>query len=367
MVDQPIAISGINDPSQVRVKLLSSGREVHAPMSAVSAASIHAAPLKTTPVNADEFSYWDSVGLKTVKATWANLKATLFAAFTFTTSATGPKLIGGTGTGSSLALQSTSGVGATDFINFLVGNNGATEGGRFTSSGAFLAGSTLAPTQVASGSVTPAVQLHGTTSTGQTPALGIFQWSSGAANILVGRSRGGTVGTRGVVAANDPISAWVFYGDDGTNFIPAAEIRGLVDGAPGTNNMPGRIVFSTTTGGAAAVSERLRIDNNGFSSFTGSVGRGAPVTKSADFTLANTENNIIVTKGSTCTATFPSASLWTGREVLIKTTAAFTTVSASSNVVPLAGGAAGTAILATAGKWAKLISDGTNWVIMAGN
>jgi len=43
-------------------------------------------------------------------------------------------------------------------------------------------------------------------------------------------------------------------------------------------------------------------------------------------------------------------------------------VSASSNVVPLVGGAAGTAILAaTAGKWALAKSDGTNWQLMAGN
>jgi hypothetical protein len=40
-------------------------------------------------------------------------------------------------------------------------------------------------------------------------------------------------------------------------------------------------------------------------------------------------------------------------------------VSASSNVVPLGGGAAGTAILTdVAGNWATLVSDGTNWVMM---
>ena len=56
----------------------------------------------------------------------------------------------------------------------------------------------------------------------------------------------------------------------------------------------------------------------------------------------------------------------TGREVMIKTIAAFTVVSASSNIVPLIGGVAGTAILAaTAGKWATLVSDGTNWIVMA--
>jgi len=102
---------------------------------------------------------------------------------------------------------------------------------------------------------------------------------------------------------------------------------------------------------------------------TGSLGRGAPVTKTADFTLAATENWIINNKaGATLTVTLPAASSWTGREFTIKTIQAQTVVSASSNIIPLAGGAAGTAILAaTAGKWATLVSNGTNWEIMAAN
>lgn len=40
---------------------------------------IHAAPGKTTPVDADEMGLWDSVALSLKKLTWANLKATLFA------------------------------------------------------------------------------------------------------------------------------------------------------------------------------------------------------------------------------------------------------------------------------------------------
>jgi hypothetical protein len=52
----------------------------------------------------------------------------------------------------------------------------------------------------------------------------------------------------------------------------------------------------------------------------------------------------------------------------MKTIAAQAVVSAASNVVPLIGGAAGTAILAaTAGKYASLQSDGTNWITMTGN
>ena len=99
----------------------------------------------------------------------------------------------------------------------------------------------------------------------------------------------------------------------------------------------------------------------------GSLGRNAPVTKTASFTLAATENWLICNGTATITVTFPAASSWTGREVMIKNIAAFTVVSASSNVVPLVGGAAGTAILAaTAGKWVTLVSDGTNWITMAG-
>lgn len=101
---------------------------------------------------------------------------------------------------------------------------------------------------------------------------------------------------------------------------------------------------------------------------SGSLGRGAPVTKTASFTLASTENWIICNGTGSITVTLPAASSWTGREVMIKTIAAQTVVSASSNVVPLVGGAAGTAILAgVAGRWATLVSNGTNWVIMCGN
>lgn len=94
----------------------------------------------------------------------------------------------------------------------------------------------------------------------------------------------------------------------------------------------------------------------------------APVTKTADFTLADTETVVINNKsGSACVATLPSAALWSGRLLLMKTTQAQALDSASSNVVPTAGGAAGTAIATgTAGNWALLVSDGTNWVVMAG-
>lgn len=91
-----------------------------------------------------------------------------------------------------------------------------------------------------------------------------------------------------------------------------------------------------------------------------------PATKTSDFTLGDTEQEIIVNKASSCIVTLPAASAWPGRIVYFKTIQAQTLVSASSNVVPLTTSTAGTAILAaTLGKWAKLVSDGSNWIVMA--
>lgn len=92
----------------------------------------------------------------------------------------------------------------------------------------------------------------------------------------------------------------------------------------------------------------------------------APVTKVADFTVAANESWIINNKsGSSCTVTLPTASSNIGRELYFLNYQAQTLVSASSNVVPLAGGSATTAILeAVAGANATLVSDGTNWIMM---
>jgi len=92
----------------------------------------------------------------------------------------------------------------------------------------------------------------------------------------------------------------------------------------------------------------------------------APVTKTADFTVAATDTWIINNKtGSAMTLTFPAASSWTGRSITVKNMQAQLVNSASSNIVPIDSTTAGTAILlAVVGNWATMVSDGTNWVIM---
>lgn len=76
-----------------------------------------------------------TVGSATI--TFPGVTSTLasLGANTFTAAQTISSLIGGTAASSHLDLQSTSGVGATDYIRGLVGNNGATEAFRCTSNG----------------------------------------------------------------------------------------------------------------------------------------------------------------------------------------------------------------------------------------
>ena len=95
-----------------------------------------------------------------------------------------------------------------------------------------------------------------------------------------------------------------------------------------------------------------------------------PVTQTAASpTIGAADSSTIFNGSATQTATLPAATgANAGRWMHVKNIAAQTVNSASSNVVPLAGGAAGTALLTnTAGKWAMLQSDGTNWIIMAAN
>ena len=91
----------------------------------------------------------------------------------------------------------------------------------------------------------------------------------------------------------------------------------------------------------------------------------APVTQTANFTVAATDVWSINNKsGSTCTVTLPTPSTNSGRVLYFQNYQAQTLVSASSNVVPLAGGAAATSILlASSGDSATLVSDGTNWLM----
>lgn len=139
-------------------------------------------------------------------------------------------------------------------------------------------------------------------------------------------------------------------------------------GAPSSANLLAAVTDETGTGLLVFSTSPVLITPNIGAATADSLQRGAVVTKTTSFTLAATENWVICNGSATITVTLPSAASFPGREIMLKTIAAFTVVSASANVVPLAGGAAGTAILAaTPGQGRTLVSDGVNWILMQGN
>jgi hypothetical protein len=175
---------------------------------------------------------------------------------TITTSATVPLVIGGTAVSSGLTLRSTSGVGSSDAIVFQVGNNGATEGGRFFTGGQLGLGTNA--TISATGGVPKFM------SVGLVPFCG-FYFGADANPVIFSfcKSRNASIGAHTVLNNADTIADVRFEGSDGTNFIRAAAIRILVDGTPGTNDMPASMLLMTTPDGSATPVERLRCDPAG--------------------------------------------------------------------------------------------------------
>jgi hypothetical protein len=288
----------------------------------------------------------------------------------------------------------------TDGTNVVLSANSATDAFRITQLGAgnaFVVEDETNPDttpfqinssgQVSIGTTTASGRLniyHPTTATvnlsgDSATAINSTRYSSDTTttNIQMRKARG-TLASPTAVNSGDGTGILIYNAYGGTNFRQIATIAAPVDTYTSDTNISGLLTFSTNSGGTA-VTEKMRITaagNVGVANttplnkldVTGSFGRGAPVTKTGDFTLAATENWVICNGTGSITVTFPAASSWTGREVMIKTIAAQTVVSASSNVVPRNSATAGTAILAAAaGNWATLVSDGTNWIIMAGS
>jgi hypothetical protein len=86
--------------------------------------------------------------------------------------------------------------------------------------------------------------------------------------VLLGRSGAATLGSNAAVVSGSRLGTLTFQGADGTSFIEAATVAGEVDGTPGANDMPGRLVFSTTSDGAASPTERMRIKSDGTINFS---------------------------------------------------------------------------------------------------
>jgi hypothetical protein len=137
----------------------------------------------------------------------------------------------------------------------------ATERARIDASGRLLVGTSTSVTS--SVSQQSLLQVYSTSSSASSIQIGNYTAGVNAAGLHFDKSRGATVGTNTVLQSGDNIGSIKFNGADGTNLVRAAGIDCAVDGTPGANDMPGRLVFSTTADGASSPTERLRITSAG--------------------------------------------------------------------------------------------------------
>ena len=98
-----------------------------------------------------------------------------------------------------------------------------------------------------------------------TAAVQVTRWSNDGSSpyLNLGKSRG-AVGAYTIVQNGDRLGQISFTGADGTDMTShAASIAAYVDGTPGSNDMPGRIVFATSSDGGISETERVRINSVG--------------------------------------------------------------------------------------------------------
>ena len=267
-------------------------------------------------------------------------------------SATGNVTVSNTGVLSAIAGSGISVSSATGNVTFA--NTGVLS---------FSGGSTgLLPSSATTG----AVSLSGTLGVGY-GGTGQTTYTNG--QLLIGNTTGNTL-TKTTLTAGSGVS---ISNGAGSITISATGSGGTVTSVSvvSANGLAGTVATSTTTP-AITLSTTITgiLKGNGTAISAATAGTdylvpSAPVTYTADFSVATTDVWIINNKsGSTCTATLPSAASYTGRILRFQNYQAQTLVSASSNVVPLVGGSAGTAILsAVAGDTATLVSDGSNWLM----
>jgi len=150
-------------------------------------------------------------------------------------------------------------VGTASNTNFNLMVNGSARA-TIDTSGRLLVGTSSSQTTYYTGGI----QVQGTNSDTSAISIKTNQNNSGGPGLILAKSRGTSAGSNTAVQNGDEIGYIGFIGADGTDTnTQAASIRCIVDNTPGSNDMPGRLVFSTTADGASSPTERMRISNAG--------------------------------------------------------------------------------------------------------
>jgi len=139
-------------------------------------------------------------------------------------------------------------------------SSSTTERARIDSSGRLLVGTS---TTRLVGQVIPGLQLSGGVDASSV-SLSTYANSINSSRLCFAKSRGTSDGSYTIVQSGDELGVIAFCGADGSDLESrGAEIAAIVDGTPGANDLPSRLVFSTAADGTSSPTERMRITSGG--------------------------------------------------------------------------------------------------------
>jgi hypothetical protein len=133
------------------------------------------------------------------------------------------------------------------------------ERARIDSSGRLLVGTSTARSNFYNTTADAGFLLEGTGAQRRAAVIGDDFGSA----LILGLQKSGAPGGNTIVASGDGVGEISFQGNDGSEFVACAQIKAEIDNTPGANDMPGRLVFSTTADGASSPTERMRITSAG--------------------------------------------------------------------------------------------------------
>ena len=142
--------------------------------------------------------------------------------------------------------------------------------------------------------VTPKLVVNGSGVAGSMQVVRNTTPGVGGGILELTATRGSDVNSYTALQSGDGIGSVVFGGSDGNEFVVAGSIQCQVDGTPGDNDMPGRLVFNTTSDGAGSPTERMRIDSSG----NVGIGTSSPAYK-LDINNASSYSTIGLRQGGT--------------------------------------------------------------------
>jgi hypothetical protein len=218
-----------------------------------------------------------------------------------------------------------------------------TERARIESSGRLLVGTSTARGNLYNGTYAPSVQFETSGNLGDRGLSLAFNGgtTTGGALLAFITSRGTTAGSNTIVANGDELGGINFTGTDGTKPVSGASINAYVDGTPGANDMPGRLVFSTTADGASSPTTRMTINSAGNISI-GTTSDAANINANC-VAIRNASGSPTSFCSSSASATLIDFQIQGGTKGSISATTASTSFNTSSdyrlkeNVVPLTG------------------------------